>query len=393
MKPLDRNFGRAPGKVILSGEHSVVYGAPALVVAIEAYTEVWFEPIHLSHGLQTAFESLSEGQLYPLDLLKTFKQRLDSRFDRFLRGDLAVQNILQRPDDLAVYTMSALLQLLPVPGGQPNHRLPVPGRLHSSSALPLGAGMGSSAAIIGATIVLYEHLLKRPQTMSDRFEQVRFCERLQHGKGSAVDAAAVTYGGINRVQNGAVSVPSLANMDQLWQGEGWYRVLSGSPVTSTGECVSAVRQMFGSDHALWQSFEDCTDALQLALENGQSPLAALRENHQLLSRLRIVPTTATHFIDAIEASGGAAKICGAGAVRGEKAGVILVYQPDKEAFQSVMANYSHFSWDWLKIADQGATLFGPGIGEIHPESRPQGPERSETECPVFGGGAQAQSDP
>jgi mevalonate kinase len=393
MKPSDCNFGRAPGKVILSGEHSVVYGAPALVVTIEAYTEVWFEPIHLSHGLHTAFDSLSQGQLYPLDILKTFKQRLDSRFDSFLRGDLAVQNILQRPDDLAIYTMSALLQMLPVPGGQTNQRLPVPGRLHSTSSLPLGAGMGSSAAIIAATIVLYEHLLKRPQTLLNRFEQVRFCERLQHGKGSAVDAAAVTYGGMNRVQNGAVSVLSRANMTQLRQGKGWYRVLSGSPVSSTGESVSAVRQMFGADQALWQSFEDCTDELQMVLKGRQSPLPALRENHRLLSRLRVVPATATHFIDAIEASGGAAKICGAGAVRGEKAGVILVYQPDIEAFQSVIADYPRFSWDWLKIADLGAALCGPGIGSALPAPNPNDPELSETEYMVSGGGARSQSDP
>ena len=356
MKSPEHRYARAPGKVILSGEHSVVYGAPALVAAVELYTKVWFEPIHLSTGLQTAFVDLSQGQLYPLSLLKTFKRTLDERFDRFVRGDLEVQNILQRPDDLAVYTMSALLQILPVPGGMPNRRLPVPGRLHSTSDLPLGAGMGSSAAVISATIVLYEHLLNHPQSASDRFEQVRFCERLQHGKGSAIDAAAVTYGGINRVQNGTVSAPDTAAMTDLLAGEGWYWVLSGIPAASTGECVSAVRQKFGSDQALWQAFEDCTNALQSALEQSDSPLERLRQNHRLLRRLDVVPAAACAFVEAIEQAGGAAKISGAGAVRGPHAGVLLVYLPDAAAFGAVMARYPKYRSERLTIAQSGTRL-------------------------------------
>ena len=356
MKSPERHFARAPGKVILSGEHSVVYGAPALVAAIELYTKVWFEPIHLSTGLQTAFADLSQGQLYPLKLLKTFKRTMDERFDRFVRGDLEVQNILQRPDDLAVYTMSALLQMLPVPGGMARRRLPVPGRLHSTSDLPLGAGMGSSAAVIAATIVLYEDLLTHPQRPLDRFEQVRFCERLQHGKGSAIDAAAVVYGGINRIQNGTVSAPDTSVMADRLKDEGWYWVLGGIPTASTGECVSTVRHKFGTDQGLWQAFEDCTNALQSALETGGCPKEQLRENHRLLRRLDVIPAAARAFVAAIEQAGGAAKISGAGSVRGPHAGVLLVYLPEIEAFETVMRQFPDYRWDRLTITQSGTRL-------------------------------------
>ncbi|MEO0393703.1 MAG: GHMP kinase, partial [Pseudomonadota bacterium] len=258
MTALIPEIGRAPGKVILCGEHAAVYGVPALSMAVDHYTDVWFTPSHRSSGLRTAFENLSQGQLYPLDLLKSFKQSLDRRFEQFSRGELTVQKILQRPDDLAVYTLMLLLNHLPVPGVSNTRRLPVPGKLSSRSALPLGAGMGSSAAVIAATFVLYEHLFNHAQSQVERFERVRFCERLQHGNGSAVDAAAVVYGGLNRIEGGALTQLTLADDHGLRRGEHWYWVLHGSPESSTGECVAQVRDTHGDDHALWQAFEACS---------------------------------------------------------------------------------------------------------------------------------------
>ncbi|MEO1285789.1 MAG: hypothetical protein AAFV92_13040 [Pseudomonadota bacterium] len=199
-KPPDADGARAPGKLILSGEHSVVYGCPAVVVAIARYIDVWFTPLHKTNGLQTAFETLAPRSFYPFDVLKSFKDGLDKRFDEFMRGELPVQKILSKPDDLAIYTLTSLLPKIPAFGSQDGLPLPVPGQLTSRSDMPLGAGMGSSAAVVAATIVLYEHLLSRSQSVQDRFQKVRFCERLQHGKGSAIDASAVVFGGMNRVQ-------------------------------------------------------------------------------------------------------------------------------------------------------------------------------------------------
>ncbi|MDO5091645.1 MAG: GHMP kinase, partial [Cardiobacteriaceae bacterium] len=187
---------RAPGKLILSGEHSVVYGAPALVMAVARYTTVRFTPLHETGVLKTVLQGFSQGAAYPLSGLARLKDKLDRRFEQFARGERPVQNILHRPDDLVIYTLATLLRQLPLPGRSNRHRLPVPGRLSTESELPLGAGMGSSAAAIAATLVLYEHLTDHPLSHEQRFEHIRFCERLQHGKGSAIDAAAVTWGGI-----------------------------------------------------------------------------------------------------------------------------------------------------------------------------------------------------
>jgi len=173
-------IAHAPGKLILSGEHSVLYGAPALAMAIAQYTEVWFQPMSPGEGLKTAFQNLSAGASYPLKMLGNFKSSLDQRFDQFLRGDLEVHKILTRPDDLAVYTLASLLQDAAesqdgeITGIGAVGHLPAPGQLGSRSDLSIGAGMGSSAAVVAATTVLFETLLDRPKTLEERYKRVRF---------------------------------------------------------------------------------------------------------------------------------------------------------------------------------------------------------------------------
>ncbi|MEO0484741.1 MAG: GHMP kinase [Pseudomonadota bacterium] len=358
-KPSNGQGARAPGKLILSGEHSVVYGAPALAVAVEHYTEVWFTPLHKTGGLFTAFESLSPSAFYPFDALKSFKEGLDKRFDQFMRGEMPVQKVLQRPDDLAIYTLTSLLPMIPMPGSS-SRGLPVPGQLSSRSDMPLGAGMGSSAAVVAATIVLYEALLGQEQTVQQRFEKVRFCERLQHGKGSAIDASAVVFGGLNRVQGDQVTPLDLGADHSLKTISGWYWVQLGTPESKTGECVAKVREHHGSDTALWAEFEAVTAQFADVIAADADPRAVIAANQALLDRIGVVPQPAARFADAVAAAGGAAKISGAGAVRGDHAGVMLVYLPDAEAMASLMQSYPERRWEPLRVSSQGAHLLtGP----------------------------------
>ena len=378
MRPKSNKVARSPGKIILSGEHSVVYGAPALVAAIDQFTDVWFKPLHQSRVLQTAFGNISKGEVYPLEALGQLRQKLDDRFDRFEKGQLPIQQILQRPDDLVIYTIARLLVTFPVPGVKSGGGFPVPGRLSSRSDLPLGAGMGSSAAIIAATLVLYEHFLGKEISEQTRFEWVRFCERLQHGKGSAVDAAAVIYGGLNRVE--ADQVSAIEDNDRAVDlGDGWYWVLTGIPAASTGECVASVRREHGKDAALWQSFADVANALQDQLIAGGDCLAQLRENHKLLSHIGVVTEPAQRFVDEVEAAGGAAKISGAGSIKGDNSGIVLVRMHDHEAMKRLMANWNQWSWKSLNVSNAGAHLFDQRTAEI--ESRAQVASSNELDAP------------
>lgn len=339
----------APGKVILSGEHAVVYGAQAIAIAIRKHTYVSFSPITESNSISTLFSGISSGFHYPLHALSALKSKLDTRFDAFVQGDLPIQKILSQPDDLLMYTLSALVHHLPVVPGRRSRSsyLPVPGRLSSESELPPGAGMGSSASAIAATLVLFENLLDKPLSAEQRFELVRFCERLQHGKGSAIDAAAVTYGGMVQVQQERVK-----RLDTNI-GPGWYWIFTGQPSVSTGECVQFVRQNFATDHALWDQFSKVTAALADEISHHHSVLELVKENHQLLKHIQVVPDSAVVLIEALEAAGGAAKISGAGAHRGSFGGLVIAYMPEGD-IASALAPFPQYAWGPLEEDRLGA---------------------------------------
>lgn len=353
----------SPGKLILSGEHSVLYGQPALAMAIAEYTEVWFKPLDLGDGIKTAFDNLSGGQIYPLRLLSRFKSSLDHRFDQFVRGDLPVHKILTRPDDLAVYTLASILQdrpsgTSPLPGIGALHQFPFPGQLGSRSTLPIGAGMGSSAAVVAAITVLIETLLDRPKTLEERSDRVRFCERLKHGQAGPIDSATVVQGGLVFVGPNGLDDPKIDANHGLLSGDGWYSVLHGRPESSTGDCVSQVRQTHGNDMALWKSFGACTRAFTEALQDGSDLSDTIKENQRLLERIGVVPEATQEFIKSVEAVGGVAKVCGAGSVRGDNGGALLVHVDDPEAMTSLMTEYPALTAKKLRLATKGAAV-GP----------------------------------
>ena len=77
---------------------------------------------------------------------------------------------------------------------------------------------------------------------------------------------------------------------------------------------------------------------------------------RLLDYIGVVPTPSARFVAAVEETGGAAKISGAGAVAGDNGGAMVVYQPDHDAMVALMEKYPDRQWDKLQVAQDGACL-------------------------------------
>jgi mevalonate kinase len=323
----------APGKLILSGEHSVVHGAPALALAVDRHMRVSFEPDRLP---RLSWQAREKTHVLGFDKFHSLRTRLDSYFERYLRGELSIGQILKKPAELVFYAvdMARLLSGLEHLHG---------GRVRIDSDIPIGAGMGSSAALIACLLKLFGDF----EQIDDLVQQVRHCERLQHGQGSAIDAATVCHGGLVRLRDGAVSRLPLAEQGL---GEGWFWVFTGTPASSTGACVERVRQNF-TGSAIWNEFAAVTHAMEQALLQGGDLIALVRENHRLLTRIGVVPAPLARLAEQVEQQGGAAKICGAGSVSGDQGGLMLVFLP--AGTPEVLQLAPGWRWGKLKEERQG----------------------------------------
>ena len=336
----------APGKIILSGEHSIVYGSPALAVAVDIYAQAFCNKttdriisIEIKNpGLNNGHPMLFQRKVDELPLLV---HQLDRAYHRFTQGKINICNILEKPTDLYFYAIGLLLieQSIPDQG------------LHITLNLqmPLSSGMGSSsaslAALLYACACFYDHTLSRNKLK----ENVAFAERLQHGCISQIDPVVSVYGGMVRVETCTV------NHTQIPDDSLWYLVNTGIPEVSTGQCVEAVRQRFAKS-SIWDEFSTIVRGFEQALLCGDSRALRnyVRRNHQLLVDIGVVPTTVQKFIYALKKHCNAVgKITGAGAISGEKAGFVLVRS---ELPIHTLCNQFKFSFRQLQPDAQGARL-------------------------------------
>ena len=300
---------RAPGKIIVSGEHAVVHGCPALAAAANRYAGCRVEPG--GDGLRFEFSGMAAPQRYTPDELRQLHQRLEGRHESFRRDEITIADVMPEPFELVPYAFARMAAAtdLPLPSGAA-----VSVRLEA----PAGCGMGASAAISLAVLQATAGALGATPDRDELYELALDCERLRHGRPSGADPHTCLHGGAWRFQEGAAEPLALPALP-------FFLVNSGTPQTSTGECVAAAAPRFEAGGILAE-FASVTEEIALALEQSDAAAlrAGIRENHRLLTALGVTPERVQRIVGEIEASGGAAKICGAGAVRGDAGGMVLV---------------------------------------------------------------------
>lgn len=300
----------APGKLIVSGEHAVVYGKPAIAMAIDRSAVFELTP---QVDKRIAFDIAGDGssESFTLMALRDLKRRVEKKYREFLSGDIGIGYVLAAPADLFRFAFINTLDGL--------HRKLDSGLvLKLRSSIPIGCGMGSSAATVLSEIRAMGHYLRVDFKPEWYYEFSLEAEKLQHGRPSGVDTYISLHGGCARFEQGQATSIALPRMKM-------YMVQTGIPQSSTGECVMEVERNFRTS-SIWSEFGDVTNAFEDAIRNNnlQKMHWLVRENNRLLTAIGVVPPKVQQFIQDIEQWGGSAKVCGAGAVTGESGGIVLV---------------------------------------------------------------------
>ncbi|SEP95452.1 mevalonate kinase [Natrinema salaciae] len=295
----------APGKVYLFGEHAVVYGEPAVPCAIERRARVAVERRDDGH-LRVNAEDLS---------LNGFTVEYGATADG--RPDVDV------PESLVTaatqYVDGAIEQVREVTGAdEAGFDVTI------ESDIPLGAGLGSSAAVVVAAIDAATRELGvtlEPAELADRAYRTE--SQVQDGQASRADTFCSATGGAVRVEGEdcrSLEAPDLPIVIGFDGGAG-----------DTGQLVAGVR-------ALREEYDfaaDTVEAIGDIVRNGEDALAEgdveeigrlMDFNHGLLSALGVSSRSLDTMVWAARDAGAhGAKLTGAGG-----GGCIVALDPTEE---------------------------------------------------------------
>ena len=302
---------QAPGKIIISGEHSVVYGQPALVMAVDRYATATISP-QASKLVSFDLLDFHLTSSFTLRALHELKDRLVKNYHMFLQGELSIREVLSKPFDLFHFLVITFLDGLHLTLERGVH-------IKLESNIPIGCGMGSSAATILSVLRGITEFFAL-DFIPDTFYQYGLeAEKLQHGRPSGVDPYISLHGGFVRFQNKEAEKKELPSLPM-------YLINTGLPESTTGECVSFVASHFNKN-PIWLEFNTVTENIEKALsENDLLKVQHyIKQNNKLLKQIGVVPNKVQSFIADIENWGAAAKTSGAGAVTGNRGGIVLVF--------------------------------------------------------------------
>ncbi|HEY4177087.1 MAG TPA: mevalonate kinase [Kofleriaceae bacterium] len=296
------------GKIILLGEHAVVYGYPALAAALDRGVTISAVP-HLAGG--------------------AFRIDVPAWNVRVLATD-------DHPVSRAMCAIADALQL-----GRPAITLT------GDAQIPPGAGLGSSAALAVACARAMLVNAKQPIDPAKVIAAASASEDLMHGRASGIDVAFAASGGIGVFRRASGVRPMKGVSLRVLVGS------SGTPRSTAAmvEKVATATNSVAEDKRL-RELGKLSDTGTNALVGGDHAAlgAAMNRAHEILGGLGV----STAQLDALCASARAAGAWGAKLTGAGGGGAVIAIAPrDKE--KAVLA-----TWKIAGIDGFVATIGAPG---------------------------------
>ena len=266
----------APGKIILFGEHAVVYGRPALAV-----------PVMQVHADVDVSDAARPGIW------------IDAP-DVNLHAEL---NTLPSDHPIAsvIHNFLFLSRASPFPNLE----------IRITSTIPVASGLGSGAAVtVALTRALASHL---SYSMTD--EEINAfayeIEKLHHGTPSGIDNTVVTYARPVYFVKGEL-------IETFKVGAPFTILIADTGISApTKESVGDVRRLWLNDRSRWETVFDKIGEVAFtarrAIESGKWELLGelMNENHELLQKLTVSSPELDRLVEAA---------CNAGALGAKMSG-------------------------------------------------------------------------
>jgi mevalonate kinase len=293
----------APGKIILFGEHAVVYNRPALavpVLQVHADARADFVKTGLGTdqrmGADQGWEDLIQVEAPDIRLFSSLSQLLARR----------------SPHPLA----TAILGTLQAMGVSHPPAL----KISITSTIPVASGLGSGAAVSVAIIRALSALFNRPLADEQVNELAYEVEKLHHGTPSGIDNTVITYAKpVYFVRGEPIQTFSAAQPFTL--------VIGDTGISApTKKSVGDVRKLWEADKNRWEKvFEQVGLIVKTAralIESGKSASISAAEdelgqlmdqNQALLQEMTVSSPELDRLVAAAKAAGAlGAKLSGGG---------------------------------------------------------------------------------
>lgn len=266
-------------KIILSGEHVVVYGKPAIALPITSFCSY----VSVGKNYNENGIVINAPELNKIFYFDQYKEELNPL-------ELTVKNFLN-------YYNLPLEQNL---------------TLQINSDIPIASGMGSGASITCSIVKELAKYFKVTITKEELYNQVFEIEKIYHGTPSGVDPKVIVYEKpIYYIKN--------STMDFLDFNSNFTLAIIDSEIrSSTKEVVSYVRTQYENDKEkailLFDKIEQTTEAIKKELLSNKKDFGTLlTENHSYLKELGVSTNILDDIVNkSISAGASGAKLSGAG---------------------------------------------------------------------------------
>lgn len=301
----------APGKIIISGEHAVVHGYPALVTAVDKRIKLYVSTLTKSFSV----DPLSSKK-FVRESITTLRNYINSPFGKL--------NIVINSD------------------------------------IPIGRGMGSSAAYAVA-ISKALLLMSGKNSGSENTSKLAYeLEKKYHGNPSGVDISISTMGGVLWFRKETEDFKIFSRVDIKQRLPELFLYDTGKPEETTKETVGHVSELLKKSPSkidkVFREIEKVSRGLleYITRQKNYDLGSLLQTNERLLEELGVVSPSTKLLIRSIENMGGVAKITGGGGLK-KASGMILIYHPVRDKLVN-FAEKRKLRLNVVKFGAKGVTI-------------------------------------